>query len=109
MLATCIGTVVLPFFFKLPFWEETGALICVGLLMLLGQLCFINAIKRGETGFLMPFFYTTLIFVILIDFFIFYSVPDRISFAGATIIIFSAIIVAIKEPRISQNVVRQAR
>ena len=37
------------------------------------------------------------------------GIPDRISFAGATIIIFSAIIVAIKEPRISPNVVRQAR
>ena len=64
--------------------------------MLLGQICFINAIKRGETGFLMPFFYTTLIFVILIDFFIFYSVPDRVSFIGASIIIFSAVIVAIR-------------
>ena len=96
LLATCIATAVLPFFFKVPSWNETGALISVGLLMLLGQFCFINAIKHEETGFLMPFFYTTLIFVILIDFFIFYSVPDRVSFIGASIIIFSAVIVAIR-------------
>ncbi len=109
VLATCIGTVVLPFFFEVPSWNETGALISVGLLMLLGQFCFISAIKRGETGLLMPFFYTTLIFVILIDFFIFYSVPDRISFTGAAIIIFSAVIVTIKEPSIRPNVVRQSK
>ena len=109
VLATCIGTIVLPFFFNVPSWNETFALISVGLLMLLGQFCFINAIKRADTGFLMPFFYTTLIFVILIDFFIFYSVPDRISFTGAIIIIFGAIIVAVKEPSIKPHVVRQSK
>ena len=109
LLATCIGTIVLPFFFNVPSWNETFALISVGLLMLLGQFCFINAIKRADTGFLMPFFYTTLIFVILIDFFIFYSVPDRISFAGALIIIFGAVIVAVKEPSIKPHVVRQSK
>ena len=52
---------------------------------------------------------SALIFVILIDFFIFYSVPDRISFAGALIIIFGAVIVAVKEPSTKPHVVRQSK
>ena len=39
--------------------------------MLTGQFCFINSLKGAETSFLMPFFYTTLIFVISLDFGVF--------------------------------------
>ena len=109
LLATFVGTIVLPFFFKVPSWNELCALISVGLLMLSGQFCFINAIKRGETGFLMPFFYITLIFVILIDFLVFQSIPDRISFAGGFIIIFGAAYLAIKEPSVRSNVIGQCK
>ena len=99
-LAMCIGTLVVPFFFVLPGFLELSILMTIGIFMLTGQLCFINSLKGAETSFLMPFFYTTLIFVISLDLIIFNSLPDKISYIGALIIIFGSIIVAFREWRV---------
>jgi len=98
--AMCIGTLVVPFFFVLPGFLELSILLTIGIFMLTGQFCFINSLKGAETSFLMPFFYTTLIFVISLDLIIFNSLPDKISYIGAFIIIFGSIIVAFREWRV---------
>ena len=98
--AMCIGTLVVPFFFVLPGFLELSILVTIGIFMLTGQFCFINSLKGAETSFLMPFFYTTLIFVIFLDLIIFNSLPDKISYIGAFIIIFGSIIVAFREWRV---------
>ena len=98
--AMCIGTLVVPFFFVLPGFLELSILVTIGIFMLIGQFCFINSLKGAETSFLMPFFYTTLIFVISLDLIIFNSLPDKISYIGALIIIFGSIIVAFREWRV---------
>ena len=98
--AMCIGTLVVPFFFVLPGFLELSFLLTIGIFMLTGQFCFINSLKGAETSFLMPFFYTTLIFVISLDLIIFNSLPDKISYTGALIIIFGSIIVAFREWRV---------
>ena len=98
--AMCIGTLVVPFFFVLPGFLELSVLLTIGIFMLTGQFCFINSLKGAETSFLMPFFYTTLIFVISLDLIIFNSLPDKISYIGAFIIIFGSIIVAFREWRV---------
>ena len=98
--AMCIGTLVVPFFFVLPGFLESIVLLTIGIFMLTGQFCFINSLKGAETSFLMPFFYTTLIFVISLDLIIFNSLPDKISYIGAFIIILGSIIVAFREWRV---------
>ena len=98
--AMCIGTLVVPFFFVLPGFLESFVLLTIGIFMLTGQFCFINSLKGAETSFLMPFFYTTLIFVISLDLIIFNSLPDKISYIGAFIIILGSIIVAFREWRV---------
>ena len=98
--AMCIGTLVVPFFFVLPEFLESIVLLTIGIFMLTGQFCFINSLKGAETSFLMPFFYTTLIFVISLDLIIFNSLPDKISYIGAFIIILGSIIVAFREWRV---------
>ncbi len=95
--ATCIGSFVLPFIFVFPSLLEALVLLAIGSLMLAGQFCFINSIKHVETSFLMPFFYSTLIFVIFLDLIIFNSLPDKISYTGSLTIIFGAVIVAFRE------------
>ena len=53
--------------------------------------------KRADASFIMPFFYSTLIFVILFDLIIFNFMPDAISFIGASIIFFGALIISYRE------------
>jgi drug/metabolite transporter (DMT)-like permease len=45
----------------------------------------------------MPFFFTTLIFVIILDLIFFNALPDKISYLGATIIIIGSLVVAFRE------------
>ena len=99
-IAMCIGTTFLPFVFVIPSFLELGVLLLIAICMLLGQLCFINSIRQADTSLLMPFFYTTLIFVIFLDLVFFNSVPDKISYCGAAIIILGSFIVTLREYKI---------
>ena len=59
--------------------------------MLGAQSCFIKALQNSKISYVSPFFYSSLIFVIIYDFFIFGTVPDLISLTGCSIIVFSGI------------------
>ena len=99
--AFLIATLWIPFFFKIPSFFETLALIAIAICFLTGQFFFIHSMKRAEASFVMPFFYTTLIFVILLDLIVFNFFPDIISFIGAFLIIFGALVIAFREKKIS--------
>ena len=92
-----IGSFIVPFYFNLVSFKEFIVLIIIALCMLIGQFCFIKSVKKAETSFLMPFFFITLIFVIILDLIFFNSLPDKISYLGATIIIIGSLVVAFRE------------
>ncbi|MTI10451.1 DMT family transporter [Curvivirga aplysinae] len=73
-----------------------GALGC---LMVTAQFFFIQAMKRSEASFIMPFFYGTLVFAAIYDFVIFNVIPEWVSIAGAGLIISGAVILAWREGR----------
>ena len=83
-------------------WEKPNilqlfAMFGIGALMLCAQSCFIQALKRSDANFVVPYFYSALIFVIFYDFLIFEMVPDYISIMGASIIIFGGLIIYLSE------------
>ena len=82
-----------------PNIKQILALFFVGALMLCAQICFIQAMKRSEAHFVAPFFYFTLIFVCIYDFFIFQILPDKISIIGTTLIIVGGIILYVSQTR----------
>ena len=98
-IAMCVGTSLLPFAFIVPSLLELGLLLIVAICMLSGQFCFINSVNRADTSFVMPFFYTTLIFVILLDLMLFNSLPDTVGYAGASIIILGSLIIGFTDRR----------
>ena len=97
-----IGSFIVPFYFNLVSFKEFIVLIIIALCMLIGQFCFIKSVKKAETSFLMPFFFTTLIFVIILDLIFFNSLPDKISYLGATIVIIGSLVVAFRELHINK-------
>ena len=64
--------------------------------MVLGQLFFLNAMKGTETTFIAPFFYSTLVFVMILDFVFFGVVPDKISLLGAFLIMLGGIFISLR-------------
>lgn len=69
----------------------------LGATMISVQALFIQALRRGEASFVMPFFYLTLIFAAFYDYILFAEVPALASWIGAALIIASAITIAWRE------------
>ena len=94
-----ISSIPIYFIWISPNIKQILALLFVGALMLCAQICFIQAMKRSEAHFVAPFFYFTLIFVCIYDFFIFQILPDKISIIGTTLIIVGGIILYVSQTR----------
>ncbi len=94
-----ISSIPIYFIWISPNIKQILALFFVGALMLCAQICFIQAMKKSEAHFVAPFFYFTLIFVCIYDFFIFQILPDKISIIGTTLIIVGGIILYASQKR----------
>jgi len=86
-----------------PTPAQWAALVAIGLIMASAQVCFVNALKRADASFIVPFSYATLLFAALYDAVIFRTVPDAISILGAAIIIAGAALLAWREGRIKAS------
>ncbi len=96
LIATLIGFVPMIFFFKLPNLVQLIELISIAGAMVLGQFFFLNAMRGTETTFIAPFFYSTLVFVMILDLGIFGVIPDFISLVGASLIILGGIFISLR-------------
>ena len=97
LMATIIGTIPIIFVFQVPNLFQCAFLVNVGLCFLLGQFFFLNAMQASETTFIAPFFYSTLIFVMILDFLIYKNFPDFVSFIGSAIIVMGGTFIAYRE------------
>ena len=96
LIATIIGILPMIFFFKIPNIIQSIELVCIAGAMVLGQFFFLNAMKGTETTFIAPFFYSTLVFVMILDLALFGGIPDIISLIGASLIILGGIFISLR-------------
>ena len=82
-----------------PSPEQWLTLAALGLLMAAAQSLYIQAVRRADASFVMPFSYATLIFATLYDFGWFGVVPDALSALGAAIILAGGALLAWREGR----------
>ncbi|WP_298257480.1 DMT family transporter [uncultured Litoreibacter sp.] len=94
-----LATIALVFVWQLPTQNQWAALAGIGVMMACAQTCFIQAMRRAEASFVVPFSYATLVFATLYDAAIFHKVPDAISLLGAGVIIAGAALLAWREGR----------
>jgi len=98
-----ISSIPICFIWTTPTTLQILAMLGIGSLMLCAQACFIQALRRSKAHFAVPYFYSTLIFVAIYDFFIFNITPDDISLIGASLIIIGGISIYISEIIKKQN------
>ena len=65
--------------------------------MICAQICFLMALRSNQLNFVIPFFYSTLIFVLLYDYLIFRELPDFLSLSGSLLIMIGGIYLFLKE------------
>jgi drug/metabolite transporter (DMT)-like permease len=85
------------FFWQAPNPLQWAAMAGIGFLMLLAQVCYVNAIRLSDASFIAPFAYATLIFATLYDYLFFGQIPDRVSVIGAVTICSGALMLAVRE------------
>lgn len=95
-----IASLAVLFVWAMPTPAQWGALAGLGAMMALAQSCFIQAMRRADASFVVPFTYATLIFASFYDYLVFTAIPDAISFLGAGIIITGALLLAWREARL---------
>lgn len=72
-------------------------LALVGLSMATAQVFFLTSMRDGEASYVISFMYSTLIFVTILDYYVFGDAPDTLGFVGAAIIVMGAIFLAVRE------------
>ena len=95
-----VSSIIMLFIWQAPSLEQWGMLAGVGFFMVAAQTCYTNALRLGESSFVLPFTYATLIFATLYDFIFFSVVPEWASVIGAAVIISGAALLAWGEARI---------
>ncbi len=80
-----------------PTPAQWGLLVAIGLVMVTAQSLFLQAMKRADASFVMPFFYATLVFAALYDAAVFAVAPTSLSILGAALIVAGAVLLAWRE------------
>jgi len=98
-----ISTVAVLFVWEPPSLHQWSAMAALGILMAGGQVCNIKALRGADASFILPFSYSTLLFVTLYDFLIYSFKPDMTSYIGASVIMFSVAIMTWHQIKSSQK------
>ncbi len=92
-----LSSLIVIFFWQTPTFLQLVFCIFIGFLMICAQICFLMALRSNQLNFVIPFFYSTLIFVLIYDYLIFKDLPDYLSCSGSILIIVGGIYLFLKE------------
>ena len=92
-----LSSSVVFFYWITPNFLQFLFCILIGVLMICAQFCFLKALRSNQLNFVVPFFYSTLIFVLLYDYLFFYELPDFLSLSGSILIIIGGTYLFFKE------------
>ncbi len=98
--AAALSLFTIPFGWVWPAGWEWLFMIGAGLLGGVGQILLTSSYRFADASLLAPFDYTTMIFSLLIGFFIFAEVPTWATLAGAALVILAGILIIWREARL---------
>lgn len=87
------------FVWTAPAPAQWAMLALLGLIMASAQALFIQAVKGVDASYIVPFFYSTLVFAAFYDVLLFGDRPDALGLIGAIIIVAGAVLLAWREAR----------
>lgn len=109
--STIMALFTLPFGWVVPSPAQTVALIVTGLIGGIGQIFLTSSYRFADASLVAPFDYASMLFAILIGYFIFAEVPTGQMLFGAALIILAGIIIILRERQlgIRREKARQAK
>jgi len=98
--ATGLSLLTAPFGWVWPSGRDLGLLIGAGLVGGVGQIILTSSYRYADAGVLAPFTYVSMLWAILIGYFVFDEVPSGQMLAGAALIIAAGVAIALRERRL---------
>lgn len=99
-MGLAISTIAVLWIWSPPTGAQWLALAATGLMMALAQSAFIQALRRADASFAVPFTYATLVFAAGYDLILFHTIPAPASLLGAAVIVAGAALLAWREARL---------
>lgn len=93
-IGACLSLTASSFVWIWPSTLQWCLMIALGIIMVSGQACFIQAMKRGEASLVVPVFYAVLVFAGIYDYLVFGARPALLALIGSILIIWSALLLA---------------
>lgn len=97
LTSTILSLLTLPFGWVIPNLTEATLLISAGLLGGMGQIFLTSAYRFAGASVVAPFDYASMIFALIIGYFIFAEVPTGQMLVGAAIVIFAGVLIIWRE------------
>ena len=100
LFSTVIGLATIVLGWTMPSLTDFGILVVIGILGGIGQILLTQSYRFGDASLIAPFEYTTMIWALLLGWFVFGDWPQAIVLTGAAIVIAAGIFVIWREHRL---------
>ena len=101
-----LATIPLYYFAKSPTTLQLFFFATVGFTMVIGQALFLTAIRTSQASVVTPYIYSTIIFIVLLDWIILQINPGMWSIVGASFIICAGVYIAFKTDQKTKKLVK---
>lgn len=100
LTATMLSLITIPFGWVIPTTREAAILIGAGLLGGVGQILLTSSYREADASLVAPFDYASMLFALLIGYFVFDEVPTLTMLGGAALVISAGILIIWRERRL---------
>lgn len=107
--ATCLSLTTLPFGWVVPTGTEAALLVGAGLLGGVGQILLTSSYREADASLVAPFDYASMLFALLIGWFVFAEAPTITMLIGAGIVMFAGILIILRERHLGLQRARQRK
>lgn len=107
--ATVMSLATIPFGWVLPDPTSAALLILAGLLGGVGQIFLTESYREAQASVVAPFEYISIVFAIVIGYWVFDEVPSQTTLTGAAIVVFAGILIIWRERQLGIERARQRK
>jgi drug/metabolite transporter (DMT)-like permease len=109
LTASILSLVTFPFGWVWPSAGEAGLLIGAGLLGGVGQILLTSSYREADASLVAPFDYASMLFALLIGYFVFAEIPTLAMLGGAALIMLAGILIIWRERQLGLERARQRK
>lgn len=98
--STVLSLATIPFGWVMPTPQEGAILVAAGLMGGVGQILLTSSYREADASLIAPFDYASMIFALLIGYFVFNEVPTLTMLGGASLVIAAGILIIWRERKL---------